>query len=246
MKEDIDLEQFINDIVQGIEEIYGNMPLNFSKPSLCFVDDIYETIEEMDKQYVEETCLSNEIWLGGLLYVTKENVPTIFIKNSDKSDIGVANMIISLAHELTHFFDYIHYSQYTKIDDLRSLQENKPFLFWTEFHATYVSIFYAITYKILFVESDKVLIDLKQEFDAYCNNNKPLQLEPTVNYSSRIFGRYWAWKKRYDELPQYPLEIILNAKLGKLCDFFYTHQSFDELREDMDKLNNIVYALEDK
>lgn len=246
METSIDFQQFVDKIVQGTVEIYGNLPRNCPDPSFSFVDDICESIAEIDKQYIEETSLSNEMWLGGLLYVNKDNIPMIFIKNSDGSDIGVANMIISLMHELTHFFDYIHYSQYTNIDDLKKLQRNKPFLFWTEFHATYVSILYAIKHKILFIESNKVLIGLKQEFESYCDNNRPLQLESTVNYSSRMFGRFLAWKKTYDELPQYPKEIILNANIGKLCEFFYTHQSFDMLRDDMDKLSSIVYALENK
>lgn len=70
---------------------------------------------------------------------------------------------------------------------------------------------------IYFCQYEKVN-DLRELQD-----NKPLRLELSINYLSRVFREYLAWKKKYDELPQYPQEIIVNMKIGKLCEFFYSH-----------------------
>ena len=37
-------------------------------------------------------------------------------------------MFVSLSHELTHYFDYIYLSEYSKEEKLRMLQENKPLM----------------------------------------------------------------------------------------------------------------------
>lgn len=81
-------------------------------------------------------------------------------------------MIISLTHELVHFGDYIYFCQYEKVNDLRKLQDNNPFLVWTEFHATYVSILYAINHDILVGEFRQVLANIKENSNSYCDNKK--------------------------------------------------------------------------
>lgn len=241
-----DLESVLRDIIEKTVLLYGNLPSVFPEPSICFVNDICKAIEDDDRQFIDDTCLKKESWIGGLLYINKDNMPIIYVKKGDETDIGIANLIISLVHEITHFFDYMHFAQFMKSDDLRELQKDRPFLFWTEFHATYISVLYAISYGILHIEPDKILIGLKEEMNLYCDKNELLQLEPTVNFFSRLFGKYWAWKHVYKELPIYPLEIIIDVKMGRLCKFFYNHSSFDELKDDIDKLDAVVYAFETK
>ena len=241
-----DLESVLRDIIEKTILLYGNLPSVFSEPTICFVSDICEAIEDDDRQFIDDTCLKKESWIGGLLYINKDNMPIIYVKKGDETDIGIANLIISLVHEITHFYDYMHFAQLMKNDDLRELQKDRPFLFWTEFHATYISVLYAISYGILYIEPDRILMVLKEEMNLYCGKNELLQLEPTVNFFSRLFGKYWAWKCVYNELPLYPLGIFMNAKMGRLCKFFYDHPSFDRLKADIDILNAVVYDFETK
>ena len=39
---------------------------------------------------------------------------------------------------------------------------------------------------------------------------------------------------------------MINDKFGKIYEFFCEHKSFEELQNDMELLNNLVYALENK
>lgn len=239
-----DSESVLRGIIEKTVLLYGNLPSVFPEPSICFVNDICDAIEDDDRQFIDDTCLKKESWIGGLLYINKDNIPVIYVKKGDETDVGIANLIISLVHEITHFFDYMHFAQLMKSDDLRELQKDRPFLFWTEFHATYISVLYAITYGILHIEQDRVLMELIEEMKVYCCKNRPLQLEPAVNYFSRLFGKYWAWKCVYKELPLYPMEIFLDAKMGRLYKFFCDNPSFDELKDNIDELDAVVYAFE--
>lgn len=250
MENDKNFQNILTDIIKKTIDEYGETPLNCCIPSIYLTPDICERIEEIDKQYVEETNLQNMRWLGGLFYIDRDNKPNIYIKlpkcvDCENINKEITNMFVSLSHELTHYFDYIYLSEYSKEEKLRMLQENKPFLFWTEFHATYISYSFAIKNKILVMNKDEFWKSIVQKFNEYCSN-QCFGIELVANDFSRMFGEYLAWREIFDELPQYPEEIMINDKFGKIYEFFCEHKSFEELQNDMELLNNLVYALENK
>ena len=154
-------------------------------------------------------------------------------------------MFVSLSHELTHYLIIYILVSIVKKKKLRMLQENKPFLFGQNFMRHIFSYSFAIKNKILVMNKDEFWKSIVQKFNEYCSN-QCFGIELVANNFSRMFGEYLAWREIFDELPQYPEEIMINDKFGKIYEFFCEHKSFEELQNDMELLNNLVYALENK
>lgn len=79
MENDKNFQNILTDIIEKTIDEYGETPSNYCIPSIYLTPDICERIEEIDKQYVEETNLQNMRWLEGLFYIDRDNKPNIYI-----------------------------------------------------------------------------------------------------------------------------------------------------------------------
>lgn len=62
-----DLESVLRDIIEKTVLLYGNLPSVFQEPSICFVNDICKAIEDDDRQFIDDTCLKKESWIGNVI-----------------------------------------------------------------------------------------------------------------------------------------------------------------------------------
>lgn len=103
----------------------------------CFmlevVTDISEYIRNDDSEYYynKKEQIDRAI---GMLYEDSNKQWIILVKEQDS-----INFLLTLLHEYVHLYDYKSLSRVRNNLIFRELQEDYVFLFWTEFHATYLS-----------------------------------------------------------------------------------------------------------
>ncbi len=210
----------------------------FLKSPVIFVDNIFDYVYNDDKEYalrVKEQLKS----ISGLCYVNKKNkIETLVVKEKGVTTIG------SIIHEKIHEIDYLMLSEIKKEENLRLLQEDFAFHYWTEFHATY------ICYKILIdnygYEKNAVFFaksifeEARKEF-----GKKTLILSKAADFSVRLFGKYMAALDRdKDILEIFPVKLFLNYDFGIVYYYLYNHRTFDSIKDNIDEFRDLLKRLE--
>lgn len=148
-------------------------------------------IDEIDKNNVIE----NQSFITGL------NGTVVFPKTiSDKHHILISNSVVdngtyigTLAHELTHIYDFIDYGTYYSINEYHKIAQSEmywPFYYWTEYNAKFRGylILNAITYGILNPDvsiEDQINYILQPEFE-YHNNNIKAKIDYFREYGNEM------------------------------------------------------------
>lgn len=207
--------------------------INFPDVSFVIADDIYEEINKRDADYAER--LVSQGALNGLCYVNLEGKIELLVKKND-----LVNMMSSIFHELVHAVDFNLLSEHIGETDIRKLQDNRVFVFWSEFHANY------LTYRYLLkigkgISPNDFLADLYTEQRKYLEENPVLHIEKTVDFYVRRYGAYMAVEDFFpEELNSRPSGILINNKLEDIYDFLYVHRAFDTVKDSVDELEEII------
>ena len=166
----------LNELIKNFCEKY-NLEF-YDNFKLKVINDISKYIQGDDFEYYHDR--QNIIDKAfGMLYEDSNKRWVILIKEQD-----LINLFATLIHEYVHLCDYKMLSKVKTVLTLRELQNDDVFLFWTEFHATYLSYRFLIDpeqyyYNKAFLEIYNFLICHKtfDDFIADYNDFHRLLLE---------------------------------------------------------------------
>lgn len=173
------LFMYIHDFIETTE--YSNIKI--SEPEIAFVNDIKECIMVDDPEY-SDRIKGNP---SGVFYISSTNLPYLLILRTDEMDA----IWQTIYHEMIHYYDFYMYSIESNIIDYRKLQDDTFFVFWSEFHADYLSWKYIYNkYKSLIVpinEANNIINDV----EIFLKNNR--YLHDVINHLVRRYGQYMAF-----------------------------------------------------
>lgn len=122
-----------------------------------------------------------------LLYENSNGNIVVLVRKQD-----CVNFISSLIHEYVHLCDYNKLSNYRNDLDYRRLQENFVFLFWTEFHATYLTYRYLINFNPTDLDVKNVQNEIVNDLINYYSSSRKLDKNKAINKTVRSYGSYLA------------------------------------------------------
>lgn len=203
------------------------------------VENIYDYVLNDDEIYAKQ-MKESLLNAYGLCYVNKKNeIELLVTSNKGMTTIG------TLYHEAVHAADYLALSKYKKESNVRKLQEDFVFLYWTEFHATYLS------YKMLIEEYGyeedvfSFMEGVAKKVENYLKNNK-LLLADATNFFVRVFGEYMAAQETEKEcFPKFPIHLFATKNFGRLYNYLYDHKTFESIKDDLVGLESVLKRLED-
>ncbi|MDY5576151.1 MAG: hypothetical protein SPF70_01535 [Lachnospiraceae bacterium] len=205
---------------------------------LKVVENISEYVKNDDEEYYcyRKEQIDNAF---GLFYEDSKGRLLILVKEQD-----FVNTIFSLIHEYVHFCDYKKYSTYCKNTYFRELQEDYVFLFWTEFHATYLSNSFLLDFNLNEIDIKNVTNQIVNKLRGYYSSSQKLDKKKAVDETIRSYGCYLALHDRFpDEVKTYPNQYYYNRTFLEIYDFLNKHKTYDEFIEvynDFDCLLNAI------
>lgn len=204
---------------------------------VVYVDSLYDYVAKDDTEYANK--VRDEIAEAkGLCYITKENeMELLIVKNK-----GINTMAMPI-HESVHGMDYYMLSDYTGNSNLRELQENVSFHYWTEFHAEYLTYIYLIKENGLSDTPQKVADEFREKIQNVYSGLK-VYLDDLLDVSIRQYGRYIALQECYPELPIHKAKFYPNESFMDIYIFLRKHRTFNSIMEDMSEWDRLLSATE--
>lgn len=186
------------------------------------VTDILEYIRSDDLEYYYNHKEQID-QVFGLLYEDSKGRWIVLVKKQDP-----VNFLLTLLHEYVHLCDYKKLSKIRNNLILRELQEDYAFLYWTEFHATYLSYRFLINMDSAKIQvkdvQNEIIVDLIEYYSSSLKLDKYRAIDKTV----RSYGSYLAL---YDEFCTkvilYPKQYYLNKTFLEIYKFFKKYKTFD-------------------
>lgn len=209
-----------------------------SKIPVILVDDIFDYVYNDDKEYAlsMKEQLSN---IYGICYVNRQNKIEILAAK----DQGI-NIIATIYHEKVHALDYLRLSYEKNVQDIRFLQEDYAFLYWTEFHATYTC--YKNLVKEFGYKEGAVFFakDIYEEVKKWMNR-ETLILKEVTDFFVREFGKYMvALEDEKEQLPAFPDWLFINKDFRRVYNYLYDHRTFDSIKDNIEEFRKILKNLE--
>ena len=157
----VDLKEIIKGFCEKCKlELYDNYEIN--------VTDISEYVKSDDTEYYFERKEFIDQAMG-LLYENSNGNIVVLVRKQD-----CVNFISSLIHEYVHLCDYNKLSNYRNDLDYRRLQEDFVFLFWTEFHATYLAYRYLINFNPVGLDVKNIQNEIVSDLIDYYSSSPKL------------------------------------------------------------------------
>jgi hypothetical protein len=204
---------------------------------VVYVDSLYDYVAKDDIEYANKVKDEWETF-SGLCYITKENeMELLVVKDRGVTTIG------TVFHEKIHGLDYYMFSDYTGNSNLRELQENVPFHYWTEFHAEYQTYMYLIKANGLSDTPQKAADELREKIQNVYSGLK-VYLDDLLDISIRQYGRYIALQECYPELPIHKAKFYPNESFMDIYIFLRKHRTFNSIMEDMSEWDRLLAATE--
>lgn len=202
---------------------------------VVYVDSLYDYVAKDDTEYANK--VRDEIAEAkGLCYITKENEMELLVVKKK----GINTMAMPI-HESVHGMDYYMLSDYTGNSNLRELQENVPFHYWTEFHAEYLTYIYLIKENGLSDTPQKVADEFREKIQNVYSGLK-VYLDDLLDVSIRQYGRYIALQECYPELPIHKAKFYPNESFMDIYIFLRKHRTFNSIMEDMSEWDSLLAA----
>lgn len=190
-----------------IEETFDNLKI------VC-TDDIYKYVSNIDYQYAESYIKNKVVY--ALYYITKDNNKEIIVSKNRTLE----NFLMDILHEYVHYLDYEKYSSYVNSLDFRKLQDDTYFRYWTEFHATFLTYYYAI-YNIENLNAADLSIEIINDFE------KKNDYDSLIDTTIRFFGSYIAlYLQAPCDIDIYPQNCIFNKKYKDIYDFLLDYYQY--------------------
>lgn len=187
------------------------------------IADISEYIQRDDLKYYydRKEQIDNAI---GMLYEDSNEQWIVLIKNQDE-----VNFLSTLIHEYVHFCDYKRLSKIRKNISFREMQEDYVFLFWTEFHATYLSYRFLIGMALTEIDTKAVQQEIVHNLIKYYSSSSKLDKNEAMDKTVRSYGSYIAlYDEFFDEVSLYPHQYYYNKVFLEIYIFLKNHKTFDD------------------
>jgi len=212
----VDLKEIIKKFSEEYKlELYDNYQIE--------VTDISEYVKGDDTEYYYKRKEIIDQAMG-LLYENSNGNIVILVRKQD-----CVNFILSLIHEYVHLCDYNKLSNYRNDLDYRKLQEDFVFLFWTEFHATYLTYRYLINFNPAGLDIKNIQNEIVNDLIDYYSSSPKLDRHELMNKTVRSYGSYLAL---YDEFGQkvtlYPKHYYFNEQFLKIYKFLENKKTFED------------------
>lgn len=158
----------------------------------------------------------------------------------------------TVAHELTHIYDFIRYADLIDCydyDTILDLKQHWMFNIWTEFHAKAIGYYYVRKYsfedvydesQIEYIVQDELPMQTKYMSDSYHATDNAFNQMYVVTH---FLGRLFVWEKLF---PAYFTKNIIQQLLGNnrwMLDtyiFLKNHIKLDEAYRDFEELKDIL------
>lgn len=190
---------------------------------LKVVPDVADYIRNDDlSYYLDRKCLIDNAL--GMLYEDSNNQWIILIKEQD-----MVNFYSTIIHEYVHWCDYKKLSIFRNISSLRELQSDYIFLFWTEFHATYMSYRVVIDMNPSGIEIETARNEIVNNLKKFYSSSLKLDINEAMDTTVRSYGSYLALYDTFpDKVKLYPNQYYYDKLFLKIYDFMRSHKSFDD------------------
>lgn len=235
MSNNNDLEILINDFLNYSDELKETKIFGFE---ICFVDDIFQAICDIDKEYADShsDSLKN---IYGLMYPAVDGKIFLYVKK----ECGVTTYGTVL-HEIVHLHDYVEYFEYLDEKDIRKLTEDDVFRYWTEFHAEYLTYEYLITKNKAYINPNEAYKEFRGQIEKLLLNQRII-LSHALDVSIRNYGRYIALHEVYCGSTQlYPNGFFLNQDFLNLYSFLIEHRTSKEAISSIDEWEALLIRTE--
>lgn len=204
------------------------------------VDNISLYIQNDDYKYYSDRKKQIDSALG-ILYEDSKGQLTILVQKQD-----LVNLVSTLVHEYVHVCDYRRLSREYNNTNFRELQEDDVFIYWTEFHATYVSYIYLIDMALNQIESNinEYQEEIKEDLRAFYSSAMKLERKETVDKSVRSYGSYIALYERFpSKVTLYPDKFFLNKGFLDIYSFLLTHKTFEDFIKMYSNFKSKLYKI---
>lgn len=255
------------DIQEGlsklISKIWADYCVDFKKESLsivnfCISDNLEQEYRKIRPDHEEKFSEQMEsISNHNALTITPSKVnekfyilidAKYFMKSLEKDN----NWAGTVAHELTHVYDFIRYADLINChdyDDILDINQHWMFNIWTEFHAKVIGYYYVRKYsfedvydesQIDYIVQEELPMHSKYMFDTYHATDNAFNQMYVVTH---FLGRLFVWEKLF---PNYFTENMIRQLLGNngwMLDtyiFLKNHIKLDEAYRDFAELKNIL------
>lgn len=210
----------LNEIIKSFCKKYG---FKFDENLvLKVVSDIADYIRNDDLEYyLHRECEIDNAF--GMLYEDSNNRWIILIKEQD-----LVNFYSTIIHEYVHWCDYRSLSTFRNNSSLRELQNDYTFLFWTEFHATYMSYRVVIDMNPSGIEIETAQNEIVDNLRKFYSSSLKLDIKEAMDNTVRSYGSNLALYDTFpDKVKLYPNQYYYNKLFREIYDFMRNHKSFD-------------------
>lgn len=205
----------------------------------CFmlevVTDISEYIRNDDSEYYynKKEQIDRAI---GMLYEDSNKQWIILVKEQDS-----VNFLLTLLHEYVHLCDYKSLSKVRNNLIFRELQEDYVFLFWTEFHATYLSYRFLIDMNPTGIEVKTIQNEIVVDLIEYYSSSLKLDKDKAMDKTVRSYGKYLALYDEFcAEVTLYPKQYYYNKSFLEIYIFLKNYKTFDDFIAVYGNFNNLL------
>ena len=172
----------------------------------------------------------------------------VFAESLEKDN----NWAGTVAHELTHVYDFIEYANLIDCldyDVILDLSLHWMFNIWTEFHAKAIGYYYVRKYTfkdiydtsiIEYIMQNELPMHSQEMFESYhATNNAYTQMYAVAHFLGRLF----IWEKLF---PNYFTSAMIQGLLGtnrwmlETYIFLKNHMKLDEAYRDFEELKDIL------
>ncbi len=175
----------------------------------------------------------------GLLYENSNGNIVVLVRKQD-----CVNFISSLIHEYVHLCDYNKLSNYRNDLDYRRLQEDFVFLFWTEFHATYLTYRYLINFNPAGLDVKNIQNEIVSDLIDYYSLSPKLDRHELMDKTVRSYGSYLALYDEFDqEVTLHPKHYYFNGQFLKLYKFLENKKTFEDFIVRFDDFKGLLLEI---
>lgn len=187
------------------------------------IDSISEYIKNDDSEYFHN--IQDQIKnIYGLLYEDSNKQWLMLVKEQD-----YVNFLSSLLHEYVHFCDYKKFSEFRDNISLRYLQKDYVFLFWTEFHATYLVYRFLIDMGSAEIQVKDVENEIVAELADYYSSALKLDKAEAMDKTVRSYGSYLALYDSFcNTVALYPKGYYYSKDFLEVYNFLMNHKTYNE------------------
>lgn len=214
-----------------------DIPL-FPNVNVMLVDSISEFVIEDDSNYYSERKDSIDKAYG-LFYTQTDGSNIILLKNTDS-----VNLISTLIHEYVHFVDFTNLSAKRQNYNYRELENDYLFLFWTEYHATYLSYKYLIDLAHDSINQSKAANEIVDKLINYFKDREILDKQTTTDITIRSYASYSAIYDSYvEQIDLYPKGYFYNRIFLKIYEFLRNNNEFEKLINKYDEWGRLINSI---